>query len=1290
MVRWVGRGLAALVGVALVLLLAVLTAGWLGIAIGLGPLVPRIEAGVAEALGRPIEIGALSVVPSASPVVEIEGFVLESPPGFEEPLARVGRAGAQVSIAALLDGELRLSDLVLEGARVALAEKADGTNNFGDLGPRDDASAPGEGGPPSLGTAHVRLVDVEVSFVRADGSDPVALVIDEASGKLPAREPASLVARGSLRSAPGEVDLRAGSVDTLLSGETWPLAGEGCWGGVCGSLDGGIDDLGSFEGLHGAVRVHGERFAALGELFGFTPPVAGPFDATAQLDWRDGLVKLTDATGKAAGSDLAGALTITLGETVGLDGVARFGTLDLAPLLAVEERRIEAGEISAVSPTEAAADRSNETLDPGELVEIGRLRGLRGNVAIDAERVVGPGIEIPSLAGRLTLGDGRLGFGFASLADGGGTIEGALDASGETLRWQFDGHLPRVDLGRALTALGVEDAPTGDLSELSVVFDARGNTLSALSRTLEGSARAQRGHLVVSPVGETPHDLGLSQLVVDVQKGALAARTALTTEGVTSAVTLEVDRPLALLEDEPTPYRGAVRGPESRLSLSGELGTDRVTSSIDLEGERIGALAPLLGTSAAATASFRLRALATFDPDRWELAVREARLGRTHASGTLLDAYLEDPSDFTADLHFTTLDPDEIQSVFRPDDFEVVDDTKRRFTFDIPALPGQLDLREVDLRVRVDRLLDDLELEAIDFRARLVDAKSLRGSFVARLHEASLEGDASLEVGGAEPELRVEARARNFDGGRLFSDLGITHDVELFARDAQIRLVARGAVESRLFETMAFDSEVRDARVAVGNARTGDAAIVEVTRGHGTGRANEPLRVEFEGTIDDHPISLEIETGTLSQLAHGTGPVPLSTELAFEHGRLSLSAEAKLPLRLAEIDARLDATGDDLSEWGRLAGVDLPALGPFLIQADVVTDDGGYTLPGLRIDVGESSFVGGGRIATDGAVPRFEGFLYAPLVQLDDFEPESWAYPETAEAPQESEGESPVPVFASGVLDGFEATVSLEVDEVRSGADVLGAASGRALVRDGRMVAAPIVLEGEGGKVFAAWFWDPAPGHTVSELVIRAEKFEYGALARRLDPESEARGLLSLDVEMVADAPAGDELRAHANGHIDLAIWPQDLDAGAIDLWALNLLLSLLPVLDIRHSSVNCIVARFDVEDGVATHDQIIVDTTTARVVGEGTIDFREARVDLTLDPQAKVEQLYSLATPLEVSGSFEDFGPRLRPEELLGTYFRFATSPIVAPLSWLFFQPPPKDGADVCEQPMRWDGHDE
>jgi len=69
---------------------------------------------------------------------------------------------------------------------------------------------------------------------------------------------------------------------------------------------------------------------------------------------------------------------------------------------------------------------------------------------------------------------------------------------------------------------------------------------------------------------------------------------------------------------------------------------------------------------------------------------------------------------------------------------------------------------------------------------------------------------------------------------------------------------------------------------------------------------------------------------------------------------------------------------------------------------------------------------------------------------------------------------------------------------------------------------------------------------------------------------------------------------------------------------------------------VDCAAAQFTVANGSAKADLFVFDTENAIVVIDGTIDLGSERVDLTLHPETKNMRIFSLRSPLHVTGDFE------------------------------------------------------
>jgi uncharacterized protein involved in outer membrane biogenesis len=257
------------------------------------------------------------------------------------------------------------------------------------------------------------------------------------------------------------------------------------------------------------------------------------------------------------------------------------------------------------------------------------------------------------------------------------------------------------------------------------------------------------------------------------------------------------------------------------------------------------------------------------------------------------------------------------------------------------------------------------------------------------------------------------------------------------------------------------------------------------------------------------------------------------------------------------------------------------------------------------------------------------------------------------------------------------------VDQVVSGKDLLGSGKLDARLENGRADIGPVVVNTPGGSASLHLGYEPGEKDVAVELRAEVKRFDYGVLARRIDPKSEMRGIFSLDVDVGARAPYLSELLRYGKGNIDFAVWPQNLKSGLLDVWAVNVLMALLPAVDpSNESKVNCAIGRFVLNDGKLSDKNILIDTSRMRVTGKGSVDFTTEQIGLYVQPRSKTPQFLSLALPIELSGNFNEFHVGVRTVDVLGTIGQFATSIVWVPLQMLFGKEIPADGRDVCAAP--------
>ena len=422
--------------------------------------------------------------------------------------------------------------------------------------------------------------------------------------------------------------------------------------------------------------------------------------------------------------------------------------------------------------------------------------------------------------------------------------------------------------------------------------------------------------------------------------------------------------------------------------------------------------------------------------------------------------------------------------------------------------------------------------------------------------------------------------------------------------------------------------------------------------------------------------------------------VTLGLEIEVAKAQLRLKGEALLPIERERLRFEMDLKGENFASFDELLGTSLPPLGPYSLGGGFEIRPNGYSVDGLRVRLGDSNLTGSLAVDTTGPRPNLTVDLVTQTFQLDDFDTGDWS-------PMDDEGEAVAEadeaqadldaaaaardvqaLLSPEVMQSLDASLKLEVEQVLSGADELGHGALLASLVDGKFTVDPLTVNVPGGSVDIGFDYEPTEAGVKAGARAQVDRLDYGLLARRIDPASDVGGLISVEAELRSESESLDEIMNGANGHIDFAILPEDLDAGIFDLWAVNLLMAALPALDEESQSrVNCIVARFKIEDGIMTPEALLVDSTRIQASGDGTIDFKEDTIEFVLAPRAKSPQMFSASTPIKVEGSIADFEVGVGTGDILGTVFRMTTSVVTTPFKWVFSKRVAPDGEAACAE---------
>ena len=553
-----------------------------------------------------------------------------------------------------------------------------------------------------------------------------------------------------------------------------------------------------------------------------------------------------------------------------------------------------------------------------------------------------------------------------------------------------------------------------------------------------------------------------------------------------------------------------------------------------------------------------------------------------------------------------------------------------------------------------------------------------------------IDASGSSAVSGNEPEVGLKLVVQDADIGLILEYFGLVEGMEMTTGVAGIEVLLRGDTLNELIMQSRMIFAVREGEWVITLPNTQQPLRVQELQGDITVKQLNEMTMNLQGTIRQTPVRFLITGAPLIEYMQAPEELPLKIDIEMLNTRLSFDSKLAIPITNRDVTMALDIEGERLDNFNEFLKLDLPPLGPVSLAARLDVSKAGYELTTLKLKVGESDLEGRVNLDMTRDKPKVDVELVSNQFRVEDFDvkqpdPTEDDQAETATEQQESPAAPTTGehrrLLSREVRNKFDADLFLEARQVTSGSDELGSGSLQLLLQDGRLALEPLQIDTPGGGVNVDMSLLHRDGNIDFAVTANIDHFDYGILARRVDPETEMEGVMSLDVVVESMAPEMTAIMANANGHFDFALLPENFSAEVFDMWAVNLISAIATEVDKGEASeVNCIVVRLGLEAGLLTEKAVFMDTTQMSVAGKVDIDFTTQEIDILMAPKAKRPEFFSLATPVKVHGSFDDFGVGVSPVRAARSAISFITSPIHVPIRRIFRKEVPEDGREACE----------
>lgn len=399
--------------------------------------------------------------------------------------------------------------------------------------------------------------------------------------------------------------------------------------------------------------------------------------------------------------------------------------------------------------------------------------------------------------------------------------------------------------------------------------------------------------------------------------------------------------------------------------------------------------------------------------------------------------------------------------------------------------------------------------------------------------------------------------------------------------------------------------------------------------------------VEIKAKYLDHFVKINGRTGSLKNWLKNV-PFILDININSTDAQASVKGEINQPINFKGLNIKINIEAETLSSFSWLADLNFPPVGPVALGARLSDQKNGYKLDDFSADIGGSNVSGPVEIITTKTQPMVTAKLTASDFDTADFKDNvNGDMTQNSEegSQDQAKQDDPFPTFSSkalplGALKHVDADISLSAKNSTMFAIPVHNLNLKLLLENGLLKIRPITAELANGSFRADLVINASSQTAKMTANFLADQVELGELLKALSGKAHLDGGKT-DVEIAINGQGSTmkELVSTLNGHVSSVTGKGQINYD-LSLAGENLIFNIFKKMNPfkekqETTSLDCMVARFDIEDGIATIDKgLAYESESLKILGNGTIDLNSEKINILLSSKSTVARF------LQVKGS--------------------------------------------------------
>lgn len=444
-----------------------------------------------------------------------------------------------------------------------------------------------------------------------------------------------------------------------------------------------------------------------------------------------------------------------------------------------------------------------------------------------------------------------------------------------------------------------------------------------------------------------------------------------------------------------------------------------------------------------------------------------------------------------------------------------------------------------------------------------------------------------------------------------------------------------------------------------------------LNRAEQAGQASAPNASDYifgwkaAGRYRGLPFKGEGRIGGMLALQNAKLPFPIQAKVEVGRTRASVVGTLTDPKNLGALNLRLSLSGASMADLFPPTGVALPDTPAYSTDGRLIASLRGKAGPVFSYRdfngrVGQSDLHGTLRFTLRPPRPRLVGQVWSDQLRMADLGPLIGVDAKGGDSPKPNAKAAAARAASGKVLPALafrtdrwrvmDADVTFFGQRIQhSGRLPLSDLNTHVVMDDGKLAVDPLRFGVAGGTIAGAVRLDGSRTPMSGYLRISAQALQL----KQLFPDMhapQAQGVLGQlrgNAVLSGEGNSVAALLGDANGDVHALVNDGVVSRGLMELAGLNvgnyMMAKLFGDNDVK---INCAAADLGMNKGIMKTRALVFDTENALVNVNGTANFRDETLDLTVSPESKGFRVFSLRSPLYVKGTFAkpDVGVEVAP----------------------------------------------